>query len=62
MHKLEIALNAAFKTADTKEICVVLDDLVRGSSNVTKLAKDVDIDRSRLYRSFRGMKGPSLLS
>jgi probable addiction module antidote protein len=39
---------------------VVLDDLVRGSSNVSKLAKDVDADRSALYRSFRGKKGPRL--
>jgi probable addiction module antidote protein len=60
MRQLEIALNKAFKTADAKVICVALDDLVRGWSNVSKLAKDADIDRSVLYRTFRTGKGPRL--
>src|SRR5271169_1966652 len=59
MRQVEIALNAAFKTADSKTICEVLDDFVRGSS-VSKLAKNANVDRSVLYRSFRGKKGPRL--
>ena len=60
MRQKETALNAALKTADTRAICLALDELVRGSSNVSILARDAEIDRSVLYRSFRGEKGPRL--
>jgi probable addiction module antidote protein len=60
MRQKETALNAALKTANTKTICLALDDLVRGSSSVSRIAKEAEIDRSVLYRSFRGKKGPRL--
>jgi probable addiction module antidote protein len=60
MRQKETALNAALKTADARAICLALDELVRGSSNVSILAKDAEVDRSVLYRSFRGEKGPRL--
>jgi probable addiction module antidote protein len=56
---LEIAFNEAFKTADPKAICDVLDNFVR-SWSISRVAKDVGVDRSVLYRSFRGKKGPRL--
>ena len=60
MRQKEIALNAALKTADAKTVCAALEELVRSSPNVSKLAHDARIDRSRIYRSFRGNKGPRL--
>ena len=60
MRQQEIALNAALKTADAKTVCAALEELVRSSPNVSKLAHDARIDRSRIYRSFRGNKGPRL--
>ena len=59
MREEKAALNAALKTADIKTISLAFDDFVR-SSNVAMLAKRADIDRSILYRSFRGKKGPRL--
>ena len=60
MRQTEIALNAALKTADTKAVCAALEKLVRSSPNVSKLAHDAKIDRSRIYRTFRGKEGPRL--
>jgi DNA-binding phage protein len=60
MRQQEIALNAALKTADAKTVCAALEELVRSSPNVSKLAHDARIDRSRIYRTFRGNKGPRL--
>jgi len=60
MRQKEIALNAALKTADAKTVCAALEELVRSSPNVSKLAHDARIDRSRIYRTFRGNKGPRL--
>jgi hypothetical protein len=37
-----------------------MDALVRMSPNVSKLAKDVGMERSVLYRTFRGDRGPRL--
>ena len=53
-------LEAALKTADPLTIFAAMDALVRMSSNVSKLAKDVGTERSALYRTFRGDKGPRL--
>jgi probable addiction module antidote protein len=61
MRQKEIALNAALKTADTKAVCAVLEELVRRAPNVSKLAQEASLDRSILYRTFRGKKGPRLL-
>jgi probable addiction module antidote protein len=61
MRQKEIVLNAALKTADPKAVCAVLDELVRRAPNVSKLAHEASIDRSILYRTFRGRKGPRLL-
>jgi probable addiction module antidote protein len=61
MRQKEIVLNAALKTADSKAVCAVLDELVRRAPNVSKLAHEASIDRSILYRTFRGRKGPRLL-
>ena len=60
MRQQEIALNAALKTADAKTVCGALEELVRSSPNVSKLAHEARIDRSRIYRTFRGNKGPRL--
>jgi probable addiction module antidote protein len=60
MRQKEIALNAALKTADIKTVCAALEELVRSSPNVSSLAHDARIDRSRIYRTFRGNKGPRL--
>ena len=60
MRQAEIALNAALKTADTKAVCAALEKLVRSSPNVSKLAHEAKIDRSRIYRTFRGKEGPRL--
>ena len=60
MRQKEIALNAALKTADTKTVCAALEELVRSSPNVSKLAHEADINRAILYRTFRGKKGPRL--
>ena len=60
MRQKELALNAALKTADTKTVCAALEELVRSSPNVSKLAHEADINRAILYRSFRGKKGPRL--
>jgi DNA-binding phage protein len=56
----KIALNAALKTADTKAVCAVLEELVSRASNVSKLANEASINRSILYRTSRGKKGPRL--
>jgi len=61
MRQKGISLNAALKTADTKAVCAVLEELVRRAPNVSKLAQEASIDRSILYRTFRGKKGPRLL-
>jgi probable addiction module antidote protein len=53
-------LEAALKTADPPTIFAAMDRLVRMSPNVSKLAKDAGAERSRLYRTFRGDKGPRL--
>jgi probable addiction module antidote protein len=53
-------LEAALKTADPLTICAAMDALVRMSPNVSKLAKHVGAERSVLYRTFRGEKGPRL--
>ena len=53
-------LEAALKTADPLTIFAAMDALVRASPNVSKLARDVGTERSVLYRSFRGDKGPRL--
>jgi probable addiction module antidote protein len=53
-------LQAALKTADPLTIFAAMDALVRMSPNVSKLAKDVGVERSVLYRTFRGEKGPRL--
>ena len=53
-------LEAALKTADPLTIFAAMDALVRTSPNVSKLAKDVGTERSVLYRTFRGDKGPRL--
>ena len=53
-------LETAFKTADPLTIFAAMDALVRTSPNVSKLAKDVGTERSVLYRTFRGDKGPRL--
>lgn len=55
-----IALNAALKTANTKAVCAVLEELVRNSPSVSKLAHEASINRAILYRTFRGKKGPRL--
>ena len=60
MRQQEIALNAALKTADAKTVCAALEELVRSSPNVSKLAHEAKINRSRIYRTFRGNKGPRL--
>ncbi|HEY6903840.1 MAG TPA: hypothetical protein VI216_06000 [Candidatus Acidoferrales bacterium] len=60
MRQKEIALNAALKTADTKTVCAVLEELVRRVPNVSKLAREAGINRSILYRTFPGKKGPRL--
>ena len=60
MRRQEIALNAALKTANAKTVCAALEELVRSSPNVSKLAHEARIDRSRIYRTFRGNKGPRL--
>jgi probable addiction module antidote protein len=53
-------LEAALKRADPLTIFAAMDALVRMSPNVSKLAKDVGTERSVLYRTFRGDKGPRL--
>ena len=53
-------LEAALKRADPPTIFAAMDALVRTSPNVSKLAKDVGTERSVLYRTFRGDKGPRL--
>jgi probable addiction module antidote protein len=53
-------LEAALKTTDPLTIFAAMDALVRMSPNVSKLAKDVGTERSVLYRTFRGDKGPRL--
>src|SRR3974390_454748 len=53
-------LEAAFKTADPLTIFAAMDTVVRTSPNVSKLAKDVGTERSVLYRTFRGDRGPRL--
>jgi probable addiction module antidote protein len=53
-------LEAAFKTADPLTIFAAMDALVRMSPNFSKLAKDVGRERSVLYRTFRGDRGPRL--
>jgi len=53
-------LEAALKRADAPTIFAAMDALVRTSPNVSKLAKDVGTERSALYRTFRGDKGPRL--
>ena len=53
-------LEAALKGADPPAIFAAMDALVRMSPNVSKLAKDVGTERSVLYRTFRGNKGPRL--
>jgi probable addiction module antidote protein len=53
-------LEDALKTADPLTIFTAMDALVRMSPNLSKLAKDVGTDRSVLYRTFRGDRGPRL--
>jgi probable addiction module antidote protein len=53
-------LEAALKRADPPTIFAAMDALVRTSPNVSKLAKDAGTERSVLYRTFRGDKGPRL--
>ena len=53
-------LEAALKTADPPTIFAAMDALVRTSPNVSRLAEDVGTERSVLYRTFRGDKGPRL--
>jgi probable addiction module antidote protein len=60
MRQKELALNAALKTADIKTVCAALEELVRSSPNVSKLAHEAGINRAILYRTFRGKKGPRL--
>jgi probable addiction module antidote protein len=60
MRQFEIALNTALKAADTKAVCAVLEELVRSSPNVSKLALEANINRAIFYRTFRGKKGPRL--
>jgi len=60
MRQKELALNAALKTADIKTVCAALEELLRSSPNVSKLAHEAGINRAILYRTFRGKKGPRL--
>ena len=60
MPRTEIAVNAALKTVDTNAICAAMETLVRRSADISRLAKDAGIERSILYRTFRGKKGPTL--
>ena len=53
-------LEAELKTANPLTIFAAMDALVRTSPNISKLAKDAGTERSRLYRTFRGDKGPRL--
>jgi len=60
MRQKELAPNAALKTADIKTVCAALEELLRSSPNVSKLAHEAGINRAILYRTFRGKKGPRL--
>ena len=55
-----LCVNAALKTADTKAVCAVLEELMRSSPSVSRLAHEASINRAILYRTFRGKKGPKL--
>ena len=57
VRSLEISLNAALRTADTRTICAAIGTAVRKSSNVSRLADDVGVNRTTLYRSFRSERG-----
>ena len=60
MRQKETALNAALKTADTRAVCLALDELVRGSSNVSILARDAETVRFfiALFAARRGQGFP----
>jgi probable addiction module antidote protein len=61
IRSLKISLNAALRTADVRAICAAISEAIRKSSNVSRLADDAGVDRTRLYRSFRsGQIGPGL--
>jgi probable addiction module antidote protein len=57
MRSLEILLNAALRTADTRTICAAIGTAVRKSANVSRLADDVGVNRTTLYRSVRSERG-----
>ena len=57
IRSLEISLNAALRTADTRTICAAIGTAVRTSSTVSRLADDVGVNRTTLYRSFRSERG-----
>jgi probable addiction module antidote protein len=57
MRSLEISLDAALRTADVRTICVAIGTAVRKSLNVSRLADDVGVNRTTLYRSVRSERG-----
>ncbi len=60
MRSMEISLNAAFKTADALIICGAINNAVRSSSNILRLAEAAGISRVTLYRAFKGKTEPRL--
>jgi probable addiction module antidote protein len=60
MRSMEISLNAAFKTADTHQICAAIDAAIHTQNNISQLARKADLDRVTLYRAFRRTEGPTL--
>jgi probable addiction module antidote protein len=60
MRSMEISLNAAFKTADTHQICAAIDAAIHAQNNISQLARKAGLDRVTLYRAFRTVEGPTL--
>jgi DNA-binding phage protein len=59
MHSIRHLLDAGFKSGSIETIVLAIDSLVRGSPNISRLAKDVRINRVTLYR-FRNEVNPRL--
>ena len=51
-------LNKAFDTSDLRTICEAFSRVIRAQENVAEFARQAEIERTRLYRSFNGHRTP----
>src|SRR3954471_1554355 len=54
-----IRLNKAFETAEIKEVCGAIDELIRLRS-ISRIAQQSGIERAHLYNAFSSQRGPRL--